>query len=94
MMVIGVVTARLAVYEACSLKDKRRVVKSLKERLRNKFNVSVAETDALESRQRAVITAAIVATDTQFAERCLQQVVNMIERCRGASLVDFEMQIL
>ena len=93
-MVIGVVTARLAVYEAFSLKDKRRVVKSLKDRLRNKFNVSVAETDALDSRQRAVITAAIVATDTQFAERCLQQVVNVIERCRGASLVDFEMQIL
>ncbi len=93
-MVIGCVTARLAVYEAHSLKDKRRVVKSLKDRLRNKFNVSVAETDALDSRQRAVITAAIVATDTQFAERCLQQVVNMIEQCREASLVDFETQIL
>ncbi len=94
MMVIGVVTARLAVYEAFSLKDKRRVVKSLKDRLRNKFNVSVAETGAHDSRQRAVITAAIVATDTQFAERCLQQVVNMIEGSRGASLVDFETQIL
>ena len=93
-MVIGVVTARLAVYEAFSLKDKRRVVKSLKDRLRNKFNVSVAETDAHDSRQRAVITAAIVATDTQFAERCLQQVVNTIEQCRGASLLDFEMQML
>ena len=93
-MVIGVVTTRLAIYEATSLKDKRRVVKSLKDRLRNKFNVSVAETDAHDFRQRAVITAAIVATDTQFAERCLQQVVNMIEQCRGASLLDFEMQIL
>ena len=93
-MVIGVVTARLAVYEAFSLKDKRRVVKSLKDRLRNKFNVSVAETDAHDSRQRAVITAAIVATDTQFAERCLQQVVNVIEESRGASLLDFEIQML
>ncbi len=93
-MVIGVVTARLAVYEAFSLKDKRRVVKSLKDRLRNKFNVSVAETDAHDLRQRAVITAAIVTTDTQFAAGCLQQVVNMIEQCRGASLVDFSMQTL
>ncbi len=93
-MVIGVVTARLAVYEAHSLKDKRRVVKSLKDRLRNKFNVSVAETDAHDLRQRAVITAAIVATDTQFAERCLQQVVNMIEESRGASLLDYSTQTL
>ncbi len=81
-------------YEAHSLKDKRRVVKSLKDRLRNKFNVSVAETDAHDLRQRAVITAAIVATDTQFAERCLQQVVNMIEESRGASLLDYSMQTL
>lgn len=93
-MVIGIVTARLAVYDAFSLKDKRRVVKSLKDRLRNKFNVSVAETDAHESRKRAVITAAIVATDTQFAEQCMQQIVNMIEGSRGASLVNYSTQTL
>ncbi len=93
-MVIGIVTAKLAIYQATSLKDKRRVVKSLKDRIRRKFNVSVAETDALDCRQSAVITAAVVANETRFAEQCLQHVVNLIEADRSASLVDFTFETL
>ncbi len=93
-MVIGIVTARLAIYHATSLKDKRRVVKSLKDRIRRKFNVSVAETDALESRQSAVITAAVVANETQFAQQCLQQVLNLIQGNRCVTLVDYSIETL
>lgn len=94
MMVIGVITFRLAIYQATSLKDKRRVVKSLKDRIRRRFNVSVAETDSLDSRQRAVLTAAIVANETRFVERCLQQVLNLVQGDREAALVDYSIETL
>lgn len=93
-MVIGIVTARLAIYESTSLKDKRRVVKSLKDRIRRKFNVSIAETDALDSRKSAVLTAAVVANETQFAERCCQQVINLIQDNRHATLVDYSIETI
>ena len=93
-MVIGVLTTRLAIYESRSLKDKRRVVKSIKDRIRHKFNVSIAETDALDARQSAVITAAIVSNDGQFAEKSMQQVLNHIAAHRGASVVDYDIEML
>ena len=93
-MVVGLLTARLAVYGATSLKDKRRVIKSLKDKIRNKFNVSIAEVDAQDSRQRAVLAAAVVATDTQFAQSSLQQLLNMIRGYRGSTLIDYEIDIL
>ena len=93
-MVIGVLTARLAIYGSTSLKDKRRVIKSIKDRLRNRFNVSVAETDALDSMRSAVVTAALVSNDARHATRSLQQVLNQIEGHRGASLVDYEIETL
>lgn len=93
-MVIGVLTARLAIYQATSLKDKRRIVKSIKDRVRHKFNVSISETDAQDARQRAVITAAVVTNDSRFAERSLQQVLNLIESNRGSSLVDYTIETL
>lgn len=94
MMVIGIITVRLAIYQATSLKDKRRVVKSLKDRIRRRFNVSVAETDALEARQRAVLTAAIVANEARFVNQCLQQVLNLIQGDREAALVDYSIETL
>lgn len=94
MIVVGIITVRLAIYHATSLKDKRRVVKSLKDRIRRRFNVSIAETDALDSAQRAVLTAAIVANETRFVERCLQQVLNLIEGDREAALVDYSIETL
>lgn len=93
-MVIGVLTARLAVYGSMSLKDKRRVVKSLKERIHHRFNASIAETGGLDSRQSAVLSAAVVSNETQHVESCLQQIVNFMGGHRGATLVDYDIEIL
>jgi uncharacterized protein YlxP (DUF503 family) len=68
-VVVGVIGWELQLFEAQSLKEKRRVVKSLKERLR-KFNVSVAETGQQDMWQRAEITACVVATDRRTPSRC------------------------
>ena len=83
----------LAVTEAGSLKDKRRVVKSLKDRLAHRFNISVAEVDALDSHRRAVLGVAMVANDRRFVESCLDKVVDHIRLARGAGLIDYETEI-
>jgi len=93
-MVIGVLQVRLAVYESRSLKDKRRVIQSLKSRIRQQFNVSVAETGDLNSRQAAEVTAALVSNDSRFVQSGLQSVLNFIERQHTATLVDYSIDLI
>jgi uncharacterized protein YlxP (DUF503 family) len=89
-MVIGALRFKLAVFGATSLKDKRRVVKSLKDRIIHKFNASVAEIGSLDHRQQAEMGAVIVGNDGAFVESCLDKIVDYIRLDRGGSLVDYE----
>lgn len=77
-MVVGVIGWDIQVYDAQSLKQKRAVIKSLKERLRNRFNISVAETGHQELWQRAELTACVVATDRRGAESILDRADRMV----------------
>ena len=92
-MIVGTLTIELVVGGAYSLKDKRRVIKSLKDRIRNKFNVSVAEVDHQDSWQRASLGVAVVGTDGQFANAALSKVIELVRSTRGASLVDYDLEI-
>lgn len=74
MPAIGVITFELHIEQAHSLKEKRHVVKSLKDRLRARHNVAVAEIEAQDSWQRAVVSAVTVSPDQGFAEKVLQKV--------------------
>ncbi len=74
MPAVGVLTLEIQVEDSHSLKDKRHVIKSLKDRLRERFNVSVAEIDGLESWQHAVVAAVTVSADRVRAEQVLQAV--------------------
>jgi hypothetical protein len=70
-MVVGVIGWELEVFGCQSLKEKRSVVRSLKERMRNKFNVAVAETGHQNLWQRAELTACTVCTDKRQADSSL-----------------------
>ena len=74
MAAIGVLTLELRLENSHSLKEKRHVVKGLQERLRNKFNVAVAEIDYQDLWQRSVVAAVTVSSDHMNAERVLQSV--------------------
>lgn len=74
MAVIGVLTLDIHVESSHSLKEKRHVVKSLKDRLRDRFNVSVAEIDFLDSWQNSVVAAVTISNDRVHAEQLLQAV--------------------
>ena len=78
-MVVGVVTWQLSLPGAMSLKDKRRVVKSLKDRIHHRFKVSVAETGQQDVWTRSEITVAVVATDVRNADQILDRIDRLIE---------------
>ena len=77
-MVVAIVTWELHLSGCQSLKDKRRVLKSLKDRLHQRFNISVAETGHQELWQRAELTCAAVATDRRQAMSVLSQADKMV----------------
>lgn len=87
-MVVGVVGWELQLFGPQSLKEKRRLVKSLKERLRTRFNVSVAETDHHDMWQRAEITACVVATDRRRAESILDRADRLVEAEGSGRIID------
>ncbi|MCG3181819.1 MAG: hypothetical protein BIFFINMI_04242 [Phycisphaerae bacterium] len=93
-MIIGVLQAQLLIRESMSLKDKRRVVKSLKERLAHRFNISIAEVGANESLQQAIIGVAMVSNDHQYVQGVLNQVVNFMKGDVRAELVDYQIEFL
>jgi len=93
-MVVGVLQMRLMLRDARSLKDKRRIVRSLRDRIRNRFNVSVAEVDGLDRRQQTVLGIAMATNDRVFADQVLAKIVDLVRAAPGADLVDYETEIL
>ncbi len=91
-MIIGVLELRLSIYEARSLKDKRRVIKSLKDRVRNSFNVSIAEVDYNDVMRSALLGVAVVTNEKPFAEEVLSKVVDFVRRVPQLSLVDYTIE--
>ena len=91
---IGVLTLDLHIDHAHSLKDKRQVVRSLKDRLRAKFNVATAEIDHQDSWQRAVIGVVTLAGDRSRVEEVLQLVEREAANMLGAYLVGAEIEYL
>jgi uncharacterized protein YlxP (DUF503 family) len=77
-----------------SLKDKRHVVKSLKERLRGKFNVAVAEVDHQELWQRTRISAVTVAPDEAYARQTLQLALEEAERSAPECAIEGNIEIV
>jgi uncharacterized protein YlxP (DUF503 family) len=84
---VGVITFELRLDESHSLKDKRHFVKSLKDRLRSRFNVSVAEIDYQDLWQRGLIAVAVVSSDQAQAEQVLQNVERDAASLLGPLLV-------
>ncbi|MBI2565508.1 MAG: DUF503 domain-containing protein [Candidatus Schekmanbacteria bacterium] len=93
-MIVGTLTVDLLVHESQSLKDKRRVVKSLKDRLKSRFNVSVAEIGDLDDRQRACIGLATISNDKRVVERTLSLALQFVEQSYLAEITDHVVEIL
>jgi uncharacterized protein YlxP (DUF503 family) len=87
-VVVGLITWELHLDACQSLKEKRHIVKSLKDRLHQKFNVSAAETGHHDLWQRAELSVCVVSTDRQQVERVLQEADRLVDGADGARIVD------
>jgi len=93
-MVVGTLRIRMVIRAARSLKEKRRVVKSFKDRVRNKFNASVAEIGALDTHQQAILGVAVVGNDSTYVHSVLSQISNLAAADREAELAACDVEIL
>jgi uncharacterized protein YlxP (DUF503 family) len=92
-MFVGSLRVRLLVRESRSLKDKRQVVRSIKDRLRNSFNVSVAEVDEEEHRQLVVLGVAMVSNEAGHVRKALEEIVAALRAHPVAEFVDHEIEV-
>jgi hypothetical protein len=93
-MVVGVCQLRLLLHEVFSLKEKRSIVKRITERVRNKFAVSIAEVDANDLHQSAVLGICMAGNDGAFVNSCLDKVIDFIENLYLAEIVDEKIEII
>lgn len=87
-MVVGLAVWVLYLPGCSSLKEKRQVVRSLKDRLHQQFNLSAAETNHQDVWQKAEIAASVVATDRRQAERVLQSADRLVEAEERARITE------
>ena len=92
-MTVGTCRVELHLAGNNSLKGKRRVVKSIKDRIRGRFNVSVAEVDRLDEWQRATLGIACVSNNSRLVDETLAKVVNLIEADADALILDYEIDL-
>lgn len=85
---VGLVHLRLNIVQANSLKDKRRVIKSFKDRIRHAHNVSIAEIGDLDSHRWSVLAIAMVGNDRQYMEGALQIIINAASSHRDMLLAE------
>ena len=92
-MVVGTLKVRLLIRESRSLKDKRQVVRSIKERMHQSFGVAAAEVDSLEDHRVAVLGFAVVSNDHSHAQNVLDQVVGALRSHPVAEFLGMEVDV-
>lgn len=93
-MPVGVLTLEIQLPYARSLKDKRSVLQALRNRLRSRFNVSVAELDHQDLRQRATLGVASISNSRPLLESLFQQVLAESEKMLGHEVANYSLDYL
>jgi uncharacterized protein len=93
-MLIGTLQIEFLIPESDSLKVKRMVLSSIKQRLQNKFNISVAEVDHNDLWQRSVLGMAMVANEKRFLDQALNQVLHFLDEQDQIEIIDQRIEIL
>ncbi|MEO5631737.1 MAG: DUF503 domain-containing protein [Nitrospiraceae bacterium] len=93
-IIVGLCTVELFIPESQSLKDKRQVLLSLKDRLREKFNLSVAEVDGQDLWQKAVLGLVCVANEGRYVNQVCDQALNLIRNVPAVEIVQSRVELL
>lgn len=92
-MIIGSVIFELGIGQAFSLKDKRRIMLGLKDRLKNKFNVSISEIGSHDIWNRADLAVVTVSADRQRVESVLSSVMDFVEKYFEVEIISINEEI-
>ncbi len=79
--------------ESNSLKDKRRIVRSIIERLKSRFNISIAEVEHLEALRRTALGLALVSNETGYLEKTMNKIVSFVEADTRVQIISMEKEI-
>lgn len=93
-MIVGLGNIRLRLHDCRSLKGKRKVVKAIIQRIRNNFNVSVAEVGSNDIHQSAEIGFALVGNDRKVINSKIDKVFNLTDALGLAEVIDMDMEII
>jgi uncharacterized protein YlxP (DUF503 family) len=93
-MPVGLLTLEIYIPDSHSLKDKRQVLRSLKDRLRARFNVAVAELDHNDTWQSAQVGVVSLSNDAAHLQQSLQTIFREAENILGRDLVDHTLELL
>ena len=89
---LGVLSIAIHIPAAQSLKEKRFVLKSLKDKVRNKFNVSVAELDGQDKWQTSTLGFAMINNDGRYVNSCLSNILSFVEGFSGLDVCDHQIE--
>ncbi len=93
-VVIAAMRVRMLVRESYSLKDKRQILNSIKEKIRNKYNVSIAEVDEQENRQIIVLGLATVGNEVKFVLSVMETIAQALRVHPIAEFIDHQIEIV
>ncbi len=93
-MIIGVMEFQVSVFDAMTLKDKRRVIKSLKDRISHKFNVSIAEVGYNDQIRTALMGVSIVGNDSKYLDQVLCKIIDHVRKIPQLSLIDYHIEMV
>jgi hypothetical protein len=93
-MVIGVCQLELLLHDNFSLKGKRQALRSIVQRARKKFNISIAEVEGQDLWQKAVLGVCAVGNDRQIVNSTLDRVINFIENTQLTDVADSQIEII
>ena len=91
---IVVLLVDLYIPSAQSLKERRMVLKSLKDKIRTKFNVSIAQLDTQDKWQTATLGIAMIGNDNRYLDSCMQNILSLIEHSNHVEISDHRMTFL
>lgn len=93
-MIIGICTIVLFIPDKNSLKGKRQVIKSIKDRVRNKYNVSIAEVADHDLWQKAVLGIALVGNEKKFVNQVMDKVLDLIRSSPLVEVIDYKIEMV
>lgn len=93
-MVVGICQIDLIIHSSQSLKSKRQVLKAVIERVKNKFNVSIAEVGDNDVWQRSQIGLSVVGNDSSHINSILDNILNFIDSLHLAEIIDHRIEIM